>query len=50
MSMVLLLEHHGHEVEAAKLQGAIVADVSARAGASSARSTAEIGAAIRALL
>jgi 3-isopropylmalate dehydrogenase len=50
MSMVLLLEHHGHEVEAAKLQGAIVADVSARSGASSARSTTEIGAAIRALL
>ena len=50
MSMVLLLEHHGLGVEAAKLQGAIVADVSARAGASSARSTAEIGAAIRALL
>ena len=50
MSMVLLLEHHGLGVEAAKLQGAIVADVSARAGASSASSTAEIGAAIRALL
>jgi 3-isopropylmalate dehydrogenase len=50
MSMVLLLEHHGHEVEAAKLQDAIVQDVSSRAGASPARSTAEIGAAIRALL
>jgi 3-isopropylmalate dehydrogenase len=50
MSMVLLLEHHGHPVEAAKLQAAIVADVSSRAGATSGRSTAEIGAAIRALL
>jgi 3-isopropylmalate dehydrogenase len=50
MSMVLLLEHHGHPVEAAKLQAAIVADVSSRTGATSARSTAEIGAAIRALL
>ncbi|CAB4582741.1 unannotated protein [freshwater metagenome] len=50
MSMVLLLEHHGLGVEAAKLQDAIVQDVSSRAGASPARSTAEIGAAIRALL
>jgi CheY-like chemotaxis protein len=36
--------------EAAKLQAAIVSDVSSRSGATSARSTADIGAAIRALL
>jgi 3-isopropylmalate dehydrogenase len=50
MSMVLLLEHHGRQGEAAKLQAAIVSDVSSRSGATSARSTADIGAAIRALL
>jgi 3-isopropylmalate dehydrogenase len=50
MSMVLLLEHQGRQGEAAKLQAAIVADVSSRAGSTSARSTADIGAAIRALL
>jgi 3-isopropylmalate dehydrogenase len=50
MSMVLLLEHHGHTLQASKVQSAIVQDVSSRAGATATRSTAEIGAAIRALL
>lgn len=50
MSMVLLLEHHGHQAEAAKLQAAIIQDVTSRADLPSSRSTAETGAAIRALL
>lgn len=50
MSMVLLLEHLGHDREAANLRRAVVEDVHKRAALSGSRSTTEIGDAIRALL
>lgn len=50
MSMVLLLEHLGHDQEAANLRRAVVEDVHKRAALSGSRSTTEIGDAIRALL
>jgi 3-isopropylmalate dehydrogenase len=50
MSMALLLEHHGHGSEASKIHAAVTQDVATRASGGTTRSTAEIGAAIRALL
>jgi len=50
MSMVLLLEHLGYQSTGAKIRDAVIVDVAKRAGFEAARSTSEVGAAIRALL
>jgi 3-isopropylmalate dehydrogenase len=50
MSMVLLLEHHGRQDQAAKLQGAIFERIASRANSSDSQTTSQIGASIRALL
>lgn len=50
MSMVLLLEHLGHDEKAQALKTAVVEDVRQRSNQAPRRSTSDIGAAIRALL
>lgn len=50
MSMVLLLQHHGFDAQATRIHAAVLGDVRWRATSNTARSTAEIGQAIRAAL
>jgi 3-isopropylmalate dehydrogenase len=50
MSMVLLLENFGLDAAAQKIRAAVTTDVAARAHSGASRSTADTGAAIRALL
>jgi 3-isopropylmalate dehydrogenase len=50
MSMVLLLEHLGHDTHAATIRAAVMQDVKTRGSASTTRSTSVIGDAIRANL
>jgi isocitrate/isopropylmalate dehydrogenase len=50
MSMVLLMEHLGHETHAARIREAVMQDVKIRGSLSASRHTSDIGDAIRAHL